>query len=84
MSEQDEQLEFKAYLDRTQAEARDWYADAFGNAPLTLTHLAAVLADDDPEIVRSLDAKLLDCVQRLAGLKLHELTANFAKPEPSP
>jgi hypothetical protein len=72
-------VEHQAHVDREQAEARDWYADTYAHAPVVLMLLATALADDDSRTLCKLNSKLLDCVQKLAGLKLHELTAHFAE-----
>jgi hypothetical protein len=70
-------MEFDSYLDQEQAGARDWYAEVFRDSPEHLMLLTSACAADDTKLFRKLGSEHLDCIQRLALLKLHELTKEY-------
>lgn len=70
-------MEFDSYLDQEQAGARDWYAEMADGSPEHLVLLVSACASEDCRIFRKLGDEHVDCIQRLALLKLHELTKEY-------
>lgn len=67
-------MEFDSFLDREQAHARDWFAEMMDDGQLALFQITRACSADSPAILKTLSTSMLDCIQRLALLKLHELT----------
>lgn len=66
-----------AEFDQHHSAARDWFAGAAKNAPSSLVELIEALAADDPNEMLRLSPELINCVRRLALLKMHELYLEY-------
>lgn len=75
-------MEFLAYLDQEKAGAREWFVDCMENSPGSLAVITTACAADDANVLRKLAPEFLDCIQRLAILKLHELAQQYAAEHP--